>query len=240
MSQTDGVVDPARRAARRRSPTSRSRSTSTGRASSASSPATSAARRRRSSQGLTVGSVFEDQKVFEVVVKGTPDTRRSVADIRNLLIDTPGGRARPPRHRWPTCGYADIPISIPRDVGLALPRRRTRTSAGAASTPSPSELEDRLSSATFPIEYHAEVLTQTTSSEINLGLDHRVGACGADRDLPADAGRRAAAGAGGACLRDAAGRARGRCGRGSDRRRVTPSDRWSASWRCSASPRATC
>ena len=42
-------------------------------------------------QGTQVGSVFERQKVFEVVVKGAPRTRRSVAGVRDLLIDTPRG-----------------------------------------------------------------------------------------------------------------------------------------------------
>ena len=42
-------------------------------------------------QGIHVGSVFEEQKVFDVVVEGVPATRRSVASVRNLLLDTPGG-----------------------------------------------------------------------------------------------------------------------------------------------------
>ena len=42
-------------------------------------------------QGIQVGSVFEDQKVFDVVVQGVPATRASVDDVRNLLIDRPGG-----------------------------------------------------------------------------------------------------------------------------------------------------
>ena len=29
--------------------------------------------------------------MFDVIVQGTPETRRSVESIRNLLIDTPGG-----------------------------------------------------------------------------------------------------------------------------------------------------
>jgi Cu/Ag efflux pump CusA len=41
--------------------------------------------------GMHAGSLFEEQKIFDVVVWGTPDTRQSLSDIRNLLIDTPGG-----------------------------------------------------------------------------------------------------------------------------------------------------
>ena len=42
-------------------------------------------------QGIQVGSLFEDQKVFDVIVQGVPSTRRSLEDIQNLLIDRPGG-----------------------------------------------------------------------------------------------------------------------------------------------------
>ena len=41
--------------------------------------------------GLQVGMLFEDQKVFDVVVWSTPETRQSLTNIRELLIDTPGG-----------------------------------------------------------------------------------------------------------------------------------------------------
>ena len=41
--------------------------------------------------GLQVGNLFEEQKVFDVVVWGTPEIRHSLTDIRELLIDTPSG-----------------------------------------------------------------------------------------------------------------------------------------------------
>jgi Cu/Ag efflux pump CusA len=41
--------------------------------------------------GIEVGSLFEDQKVFEVVVMGAEHTRRSAYDISEILLDTPGG-----------------------------------------------------------------------------------------------------------------------------------------------------
>jgi Cu/Ag efflux pump CusA len=45
--------------------------------------------------GLPVGNLFEEQKVFDVIVWGEPDIRRSVEDVEQLLIDTPaGGRVR--------------------------------------------------------------------------------------------------------------------------------------------------
>src|SRR3954452_21876284 len=41
--------------------------------------------------GLEAGSFFEGQKVFVVIVRGNASPRRSITDIRNLLINTPGG-----------------------------------------------------------------------------------------------------------------------------------------------------
>jgi Cu/Ag efflux pump CusA len=41
--------------------------------------------------GIQVGSLFEEQKVFDVVVWGVPEIRDSLDDISKLLIDTPGG-----------------------------------------------------------------------------------------------------------------------------------------------------
>ena len=41
--------------------------------------------------GLEVGSLFEQQKVFQVTVWSTPDSRTSVTGIKNVVIDTPSG-----------------------------------------------------------------------------------------------------------------------------------------------------
>jgi CzcA family heavy metal efflux pump len=119
-------------------------------------------------QGLVVGSVFQDQKVFEVVVKGTPNTRRNIADVRNLLIDTPGGG------HVRLGNVADIrERNLPISVKRASVSRYLDVEAGVSGRSLGSvadELRDRLHSSTFPLEYHAEVLEQTTASEINTGM----------------------------------------------------------------------
>jgi len=38
--------------------------------------------------GITVGALFQDQKVFDVVVWGRPETRDSIDDVRNLTIQS--------------------------------------------------------------------------------------------------------------------------------------------------------
>jgi Cu/Ag efflux pump CusA len=119
-------------------------------------------------QGLQVGSVFEEQKVFEVVVQGTPNTRRSVSDIRNLMLDAPdGGQVR--LGEVADVRVRDLPLSIRResvsrylDVDADVSGRNLDSVA--------ADIEDRLQRSTFPIEYHAEVLPQTTAAEINRGL----------------------------------------------------------------------
>jgi Cu/Ag efflux pump CusA len=41
--------------------------------------------------GLTVGSLYEEQAIFDVVLWGGPPTRDSVTALRDLLLDTPSG-----------------------------------------------------------------------------------------------------------------------------------------------------
>jgi CzcA family heavy metal efflux pump len=114
--------------------------------------------------GLNVGSVFEEQKVFEVVVQGTAATRRSMADVRDLLIDTPsGGHVR-------LGSVADVRV---RDHSIAIERDAVSNYLDIAANVSERDLgdvaadiESRLRDSVFPLEYHAEVLTHTTSSEI--------------------------------------------------------------------------
>jgi Cu/Ag efflux pump CusA len=45
--------------------------------------------------GATVGQFYENQRVFDVVVRGTPDTRGSPEAIRSLRVPIPGGGTVP-------------------------------------------------------------------------------------------------------------------------------------------------
>jgi CzcA family heavy metal efflux pump len=119
-------------------------------------------------QGLLVGSVFEEQKVFEVVVQGTPNTRRNVSDIRNLLLDRPGG-GHVRLGEVADVRVRNLPISIQResvsrhlDIQADVSGRSLDSVAG--------DIEDRLQGSVFPIEYHAEVLPRTSAAETNRGL----------------------------------------------------------------------
>jgi CzcA family heavy metal efflux pump len=118
-------------------------------------------------QGITVGSVFEGQKVFDVIVQGVPSTRESVANVRNLLLDRPdGGHVR--LGQVADVRVVQTPLSIQRDEVS----RRLDVQAdvsGRSLDAVAKDIEDRLAATSFPLEYHAKVLKETTSDEIGTG-----------------------------------------------------------------------
>jgi Cu/Ag efflux pump CusA len=106
--------------------------------------------------GIQVGSLFEDQKVFDVMVYGSPQTRHSVSAIRKLLIDTPsGGHAR--LNELADVRIVSAATVIDRD---AVARRidvtanvRGRDLAAVAA-----EVKRGIQELNFPLEYRAELL----------------------------------------------------------------------------------
>ena len=115
-------------------------------------------------QGIQVGSVFEQQKVFDVVVKGVPATRNSVSSVRNLLIDGPGG-GHLRLSQVADVQVAPRPIVIDRDAvsrHVDISAGVSGRSVGSVAT----EIQDRLANISFPLEYHAEVLQESTGEEL--------------------------------------------------------------------------
>jgi CzcA family heavy metal efflux pump len=108
--------------------------------------------------GIHVGNLFEQQKVFDVVVWGTPETRTSLTSIRQLLVDTPDGR------QVRLGDVADVRIApnaniIERhavsrflDIGATV-SGRDRDSVV-------QDIESGISEMQFPLEYTTEVLSQ--------------------------------------------------------------------------------
>jgi CzcA family heavy metal efflux pump len=106
--------------------------------------------------GLQVGSLFQEQKVFDVVVWGVPEIRNSLSDIRELLVETPSGdqvrlgdvadvrvtSAPVVIHREGISPYLDVAFNVGgRDVGAVA-----------------NDVATALKSIPFTLEYHAEVL----------------------------------------------------------------------------------
>ena len=117
-------------------------------------------------QGLQVGSIFQGQKVFDVIVQGEPGAYRNMASVRDLLIDRPGGG------HVRIGDVADVrvgntPAVIQRD-GVS---RRVDIEAGVSGrslSSVASDVEARLADTKLPLEYHTEVLAQTTNAEIGV------------------------------------------------------------------------
>jgi Cu/Ag efflux pump CusA len=106
--------------------------------------------------GLKVGALFQDQKVFDVVVLGKPEVRSTVNDIQNLLIDKPeGGQVL-------LADVADVRTITTQDVirrqGVS---RRVDISADVTNgnvAAVSREVARRVKEMSFPFEYHAEVV----------------------------------------------------------------------------------
>ena len=116
--------------------------------------------------GIQVGSLFEDQKVFEVVVWGLPELRQSLTSIRDLPIQTQTGAvirlsdvadvrvAGSPAaiNREGVFRYVDVAATVDgRDLGSVL-----------------ADVNGRLDQIAFPLEYRAEVLGAATERQATL------------------------------------------------------------------------
>jgi len=113
--------------------------------------------------GVQVGSLFEEQKVFDVVVWSTPETRRSLSDIRELRIDTPGGGS------VRLGDVADVRVvSAPNVIDRQSVSRYMDISAnvqGRDPGDVANEVKQRLKQMHLPLEYHAELLGDFESQQ---------------------------------------------------------------------------
>jgi CzcA family heavy metal efflux pump len=113
--------------------------------------------------GLNVGFLFETQKMYDVVVWGTPELRNSVSDIRNLLLDTPrGGHVR-------LGEVADVRIaSTPTVIYHEALQNRIDVVAdvrGGDLGTVVDAVESRLDDVEFPVEYYPALLGETVERE---------------------------------------------------------------------------
>jgi len=107
-------------------------------------------------QGEEVGDIFVGGKTYDVNVWSTPETRNSLSDIRELLIDTPyGGQVR-------LADVANIRIApVPNVIERERQSRKIDVSANVKGRDLGSvarDVETALQGVDFPLEYHAEVI----------------------------------------------------------------------------------
>ncbi|HKZ54172.1 MAG TPA: efflux RND transporter permease subunit [Anaerolineales bacterium] len=105
--------------------------------------------------GLQVGALFEEQKVFDVVVWSTPETRQSLTDIRELLIETPSGHVR--LGEVADVRVTSAPVVIRRE-GISPYLDVTLDVQGRDTAAVTRDAETALQNIAFPLEYHAVVL----------------------------------------------------------------------------------
>ncbi len=106
-------------------------------------------------QGVIVGNLFEQQKVFEVVVRGAANVRDDLTSIRELLLDTPdGGHVQ--------LGQIAAVRMVPNEVVIEhdATSRRIDVVADISGRPLADvqrDIEAAIKEIQFPLEYHAEI-----------------------------------------------------------------------------------
>jgi Cu/Ag efflux pump CusA len=116
--------------------------------------------------GLIVGSIYEQQKIFDVVVLGRAATRSSLAGIERLQIDTPSGRQVSLKD-VATVRLESEPTAIQHN-GVGRTLDVTADIANRRPDDVVADLRAQLSRMPMPLEYHAEVIG-TAADEQALG-----------------------------------------------------------------------
>jgi Cu/Ag efflux pump CusA len=107
--------------------------------------------------GIEVGSIFEEQKIFDVVVWGVPEVRSSIESVKNLLVNIPGS------NRTVRIGDVAKVQEIPNPAII----KREKISrymdvsfifSGSDLTALDDEVNSTLQNVEFPLEYHAELV----------------------------------------------------------------------------------
>jgi len=113
--------------------------------------------------GLTVGQVYDEQKVFDVVVTGIPEVRSSVHALRELLITTPSGA------QVPLKDVADIAIlPTPNTIKHEGASRRIDVTCNVSGRDLGSvarEIEEKVGTLSFERGYHPEFLGEYAARE---------------------------------------------------------------------------
>jgi Cu/Ag efflux pump CusA len=117
--------------------------------------------------GLAVGSLFEEQKVFDVVVWGGPGIRQSLSDLEALRIDTPAGE-QVRLGEVAKVRIAPDPVAIDHN-SVSRSLDVTAMVNGRSPADVSQEVTSRLRGISFPYEYRAEVLGDAVQQQ----ADHR-------------------------------------------------------------------
>ncbi|HVF24816.1 MAG TPA: efflux RND transporter permease subunit [Anaerolineales bacterium] len=113
--------------------------------------------------GILVGNLFEDQKIFDVVVWGTPELRDSISDVSNLMIPKPDGT------QVRLGDVAEVSIvpaqTVIKHEGISAYLDLGITVHGRSIPAVAREVDAAVHKLTYPVEYHTEVLTNFTQRQ---------------------------------------------------------------------------
>jgi CzcA family heavy metal efflux pump len=106
--------------------------------------------------GIQVGSLFDEQKVFDVVVWGTPEVRHDVSSVEDLAIDLPsGGQVRLGDVASVRIGSSPTVI---RHVDVSRSIDVTSAVSGRDLSAVVDDVQRGLRELDFPMEYHATLV----------------------------------------------------------------------------------
>jgi Cu/Ag efflux pump CusA len=107
-------------------------------------------------QGLKVGEIFEEQKIFDVAVWGTPGTRHDLNAVRQIRVATPSGAYVPLRD------VAEIRVApTPNEISHVNGSRKIDISANVRGRDLGSvarEIEQAVRTVPYEHGYHPEIL----------------------------------------------------------------------------------
>jgi Cu/Ag efflux pump CusA len=109
--------------------------------------------------GLTVGNLYEQSKIFDVVVWGDPRFRSDLTGLGNLLIDTPAG-GHVALKDVATISVQPQPAAIAHDQVLRYAEVVVRVTGDPGSAV--DAVRSRLAALPMPYEYHAAVSGNAT------------------------------------------------------------------------------
>jgi len=113
--------------------------------------------------GLAVGSIYQNQQIFDVVVEGTPTLRDAPVNLADLLIDTPDG-STVRLGDVASVGVAPYPTVVPHDAtSRYLDVTADVRDRGIDSVV--NDINGLLRTTPMPLEYHAEVLSSTQARQ---------------------------------------------------------------------------
>jgi multidrug efflux pump subunit AcrB len=106
--------------------------------------------------GIEVGSLYEEQRIFEVIVWGSTAARNDQKSLGEIIIDTPTGQ------KVRLSDVAEVQeVQNPTDIQRTNASRYVNITANLTGSRQDVEktVQARLASLGFPLEYHAEVVT---------------------------------------------------------------------------------